>query len=153
MKKLISFCVILCTLFLMGCQHSTSEIIHISHELEQAIVKIGEQSWTVEMAKTNEERQQGLMFRESLEADKGMLFVFPNKALHAFWMKNTLIPLDVIWISEDLKVVDVQMLNPCKTEECPLFQPKEEARFVLEIPAGTFKGRVGDSLKIGSPAS
>ncbi len=143
---MISFCVILCTLFSMGCEHTTSEILHTSHELETATVQIGEQSWNVEIARTPEQRQQGLMLRESLEAGTGMLFKFEEEDFHAFWMKKTLIPLDVIWISADMKVIDVQTLTPCEVEECPSFQPAEKALYVLEVGAESFEGLVDDSV-------
>ena len=146
MGKLISFCVILCTLFSMGCEHTTSEILHKAHELDEMTVKIGEQSWSVEVAKTQEQRQQGLMLRESLSEGNGMLFIFEEIDFHSFWMKNTLIPLDVIWISENMKVVDIQTLTPCESEECPSFVPSVKASYVLEVSAGSFEGIVGDSV-------
>jgi uncharacterized membrane protein (UPF0127 family) len=144
--KRFNFLLLLAILPLMGCEHTTSEILHISHELGRSIVQIGEQSWNVEVAKTPEQRQQGLMLREKLEPSAGMLFVFEEEDFHAFWMKNTLIPLDVIWIGEDLKVVDVQTLTPCVAEECLNFRPSEKAKYVLEVAAGTFKGLVSDEL-------
>jgi uncharacterized membrane protein (UPF0127 family) len=75
-----------------------------------------------------------------------MFFIFDRADFHTFWMKNTFIPLDVIWISEDKKVVDTQTLTPCQNQKCPLFSPSHPARFVLEINAGEFKGSVGDSV-------
>ncbi len=133
---------------LMGCQHSTSEILHAPQVLEKMTVHIGEQSWTVDVAKTLKDRQQGLMLRESLEEGMGMLFIFEEEDFHAFWMKSTLIPLDVIWIGEDEKVVDVQTLQPCKTEECPNFRPAKKAKYVLEVNAGEFEGKVGEQIQI-----
>ena len=136
--------VIIAILPLMGCEHTTSEILHKAHELDEITVQIGEQLWNVEVAKTQEQRQQGLMLRESLEEGSGMLFLFEESGFHAFWMKNTLIPLDVIWISEDMKVVDVQTLQPCRVEECQSFVPSKKAKYVLEVRAETFNGGVGD---------
>jgi len=149
MGKLISFCVILCTLFSMGCEHTTSKIdTRAFMDLEKAVVEIGSQSWVVEVANTSEERQRGLMFRESIGENEGMLFIFPNEAFQGFWMKNTLIPLDVIWISGEGKVVDIQTLQPCDTEECSISQPIEKAQYVLEVGAESFEGGVGNSVKI-----
>ncbi len=130
----------------MGCEHTTSEILHKAHELDEMTVKIGEQSWSVEVAKTQEQRQQGLMLRESLSEGNGMLFIFEEIDFHSFWMKNTLIPLDVIWISENMKVVDIQTLTPCEAEECPSFVPSVKAKYVLEVNAGIFEGEIGDDL-------
>jgi len=131
----------------MGCEHTTSEILHKAHELDEITVQIGEQSWNVEVAKTQEQRQQGLMLRESLDERSGMFFVFEEADFHVFWMKNTLIPLDVIWISGDKKVIDVQTLQPCESEECPSFRPAEKAKYVLEVRVGEFEGNVGDIME------
>ena len=78
---------------------------------------------------------QGLMFRESLDEKAGMLFVFPNDTVHGFWMKNTLVPLDMIWIDKNLTIIDIQTAEPCKTETCPSYIPSGDARYVLEINA------------------
>jgi len=89
----------------------------------------------VELAISYEERSQGLMYREQL--DGGMLFVFPEEGVYSFWMKNTLIPLDMIWISEDLGVVDIyENALPCITEVCESYGPTTEALYVLEINSG-----------------
>ncbi len=130
----------------MGCQHTTSEITNVAHELEQETVKIGDQSWIVEIAKTPAQRHQGLMFREELEVGTGMLFVFEEEDFHSFWMKNTLIPLDIIWIGKDMNVIETHTLQPCSTEECPTTEPSQKAKYVLEINAGEFAGRRGETL-------
>ncbi|MBN2250622.1 MAG: DUF192 domain-containing protein [Candidatus Altiarchaeota archaeon] len=91
-----------------------------------------------EVVKTPAERSRGLMYRESLDPGKGMLFVFEQEGIHPFWMKNTLIPLDIIWISEDKKVVYVgRNAQPCQTDPCPNIVPEAEALYVLEVNAGT----------------
>lgn len=107
---------------------------------------VGEQSFEVELADTPEKRTQGLMFRDSLEKNKGMIFSFAEEGFHAIWMKNTLIPLDVIWISKDQRVVDMKTLSPCETEPCPSFRPRSPAKFILEINKGEFKGQIGNSF-------
>lgn len=131
----------------MGCEYPNPQTSQTpaSHEGGN-IVTIGDQSWEVEIANTPEARQMGLMGREKLEKGEGMLFVFDRENLHGFWMKNTLIPLDVIWISADKKVVDAQTLFPCKEEVCPGFLPKYPAQYVLEVNAGEFKRKVGDNV-------
>ncbi len=92
--------------------------------------------YEVELPKTNEEFMQGLMFREHLPQNEGMLFVFQEENKHSFWMKNTLIPLDMIWLNKDLEVVHIETAKPCKEEPCPTYTPKEKAQYVLEINAG-----------------
>ena len=75
------------------------------------------------------------MHRESLDEKSGMLFVFPEDGRYGFWMKNTLIPLDIIWIDNDQRVVDIQTAQPCTAEPCPSYTPSGDARYVLEINA------------------
>lgn len=90
----------------------------------------------VEVADNPIEQARGLMNRQSLGQDHGMLFVFDREEIHSFWMKNTLIPLDVIWIGKDKRVKAIQTLEPCQTEECPHANPGSPALYVLEINGG-----------------
>jgi len=92
----------------------------------------------VEVADDWPSRELWLMHRESLGENKWMLFVFPEPWIHAFWMKNTLIPLDMIWITEtdwEYRVVDIKTAQPCKSEPCEIYTPSGPALFVLEINA------------------
>lgn len=91
----------------------------------------------VEIASSQEELAKGLMFRESLNKNSGMLFVFPEEELHSFWMKNTLIPLDIIWINTDREIVFIKHNAPvCLEDPCESFTPNEKALYVLEINSG-----------------
>lgn len=90
----------------------------------------------VEIANSPEKREQGLMFQESLPKDAGMFFIFENSGYHSFWMKNTLIPLDIIFIDKHYTVVDILTAEPCTKEPCPVYTPKTTAQYVLEVPAG-----------------
>ena len=93
--------------------------------------------FTVELAKTTAEQEKGLMNRTELQKDKGMLFIFNNEGLYQFWMKNTLIPLDMIWMDGNNKIVFMaQNVQPCKTMICPNINPLVNAKYVLEINAG-----------------
>lgn len=91
-------------------------------------------SFDVEMAQTSEERAKGLMFRESMPENHGMLFVFEEDAPRSFWMKNTLIPLDMIFIDGNMTVVDVKNAVPCKEDPCSTYSA--HGTYVLEINAG-----------------
>lgn len=92
---------------------------------------------TVEVAADDSTRQQGLMFRDRLADDRGMIFIFPSIGEYAFWMKNTLIPLDMIWLDDQRKVVRVSHdVPPCKADPCPSYPPNVQARYVLELAAG-----------------
>ena len=88
----------------------------------------------VEVVDTPIQREKGLMNRESMDLDRGMFFVFEQERLYQFWMKNTLIPLDIIWISSNKEIVYIEHnAQPCKEEECPIISPLENAKYVLEI--------------------
>jgi hypothetical protein len=92
-----------------------------------------------EVADTDTQRLLGLMFRKNLHPRRGMLFVFDREEPHAFWMKNTLFPLDIIWISQDKIIVDIKTdARPCK-DACENFIPKQKAQYVLEVNAGFVK--------------
>jgi uncharacterized protein len=94
-------------------------------------------SVTAELARTDAERARGLMFRPKLLPDQGMLFVFEREEPHAFWMKNTLIPLDILWLDRDRRVVHVEKdVPPCKSDPCPSYGPARAALYVLELAAG-----------------
>lgn len=100
----------------------------------------------VEIADDNEEREKGLMFREKLNENEGMLFVFEDESYRAFWMKNTLIPLDMIFINGNFEIVDIKNANPCREGQCVLYKPSKPAKYVLEAGAG-FAGK--NSISIG----
>ncbi len=106
-------------------------------------LQIGNQSFFIEVATTPAERQQGLMNRESLPANQGMLFVFEDEAPRNFWMKNTLIPLDMIWINEAKTIVDIKAAEPCKIADCPTYLGAAPAKYVLELNQGVLRAQVG----------
>jgi uncharacterized membrane protein (UPF0127 family) len=91
----------------------------------------------LELATTPEEISTGLMFRPSLPENQGMLFLFDQPRLPSFWMKNTLIPLDLVFLDPTGAVVDViANVQPCAAEPCPNYPPSGPAQAVLEIGAG-----------------
>jgi len=98
--------------------------------------------YRIELARTPEEQQRGLMFRESLPERSGMLFLFEDDSPHRFWMKNTMIPLDMIWMDGDGRVLFVSANTPpCKADPCPNYGPDVPAASVLEIAGETTPGR------------
>jgi uncharacterized membrane protein (UPF0127 family) len=107
--------------------------------------------YRLELALTPEDQAQGLMFRENLPEKTGMLFVFPESAPHHFWMKNTMIPLDMIWMDDAGRVVFISANTPpCTADPCPTYGPNAPARRVLEIAGGAAAKegvRVGEVLK------
>jgi len=91
----------------------------------------------VEIADTPELRQRGLMFREHLAPGEGMVFVFESVGFYPFWMKNTLIPLDMVWVGPDKRIVSIaHSVPPCKADPCPSFSPTGDALYVVEVVGG-----------------
>ena len=94
----------------------------------------GERTFTIEIADEPTERANGLMFRKTMDDDRGMLFVFPQTQPVSFWMKNTPMPLDLVFIGQDGRVVDTLPGEPFS--EAPI-GPAVPVRFVLELKRGT----------------
>jgi uncharacterized membrane protein (UPF0127 family) len=91
----------------------------------------------IEIAADDPTREQGLMYRDRLAEDAGMLFFFGKTDEYPFWMKNTLIPLDIIWLDEQRKIVHIgRDIPPCRAEPCVSYAPGAKARYVLEVAAG-----------------
>jgi uncharacterized membrane protein (UPF0127 family) len=132
---------LLCVLMLMTCTACASG---------GPGVELGSKRFGVEIADTQEKQALGLMFRDSMPADEGMLFIFPNEALRSFWMKNTRIPLDIMYFDKDLRLVSISAdTPPCRVSRCPSYPSTGPAKYVLELNAGTASElgvTVGDRL-------
>lgn len=106
----------------------------------------------VELATDVASREHGLMGHAQLAPDHGMLFVFPDSQPRWSWMKDTLIPLDILYFDDHRKLVSMQLdVPPCKTEPCATYPSDAPARYVLELAAGEARhagARVGDVLAI-----
>jgi hypothetical protein len=93
-----------------------------------------------ELADTPQKRARGLTFQERLADDRGMLFVFEKAARWSFWMKDTKVPLDILWLGPDKRIVHIEEHIPgCTQDPCPQYTPDKEALYVLEVPAGSVK--------------
>lgn len=105
----------------------------------------------VEIAAEDELRAQGLMYRDHLGPADGMLFFFPEEGEYPFWMKNTRIPLDIIWIDANRRIAHVKHdVQPCRTVDCVSYPPNAIAKYVLELAGGVAKQhglKAGDSLR------
>lgn len=109
----------------------------------------GEKSFTIEVADEDHERAAGLMFRTEMPDDHGMLFEFQQTRPVAFWMKNTPMPLDLVFIGEDGKVIAVLPGEPFSTAS---ITPNAPTRFVLELKAGTAqKAGIVDGVRLRHP--
>lgn len=115
---------------------------------ELVTVRVGGHEILVEIADDAAERERGLMYRESLPEDQGMLFVYANAATRSFWMRNTLIQLDIAFIDPDGVIVDIQPMLQTQTDE--LTTSKFPAMYALEMTLGWFEANgveVGDRLE------
>lgn len=92
----------------------------------------------VEIADSDAERQLGLMNRESLAEDAGMLFAFDEDVDFGFWMKNTLIPLSIAFADAEGAIVRILDMEPCEADPCPVYDPDATYRTALEVNQGAF---------------
>lgn len=103
---------------------------------------------SIEIAQTNEQKQRGLCCRDNLPVNSGMLFIYETEGNYRFWMKDTRIPLDIIWFNSEKKIVHIEE-NVEPSSYPASFGSPEPAQFVLEVNAGyanAKKIRVGDSV-------
>lgn len=130
-KKKIVFSIALITIILI-----TVFLVLPSSVREKGTVCFRSDCINVEIAKAKDAQEKGLMNRTGLDENAGMLFVFDHAGLHPFWMKNTLIPLDIIWLDQNGKVVYIEMnAQPCETAPCKLYTPPIHASTILEVNA------------------
>ncbi|MGA9853100.1 MAG: DUF192 domain-containing protein [Gammaproteobacteria bacterium] len=108
--------------------------------------------YTVEIADTDASRERGLMFRTHMAADHGMLFVYSDAQPRYFWMKNTLIPLDILFFNAQRRLINVSAdTPPCKADPCSTYSSTASAKYVLELNAGVAEKmdiKSGDDLHI-----
>ena len=154
-KKLAFACLIVMAVgtgFYLVNNHNTNEAIKEKNIMEYLVSNtqglktenaeitktcLNGKCWNVEIADNNVEREIGLMNRGNLSEDAGMLFIFDTIGKHGFWMKNTLIALDIIWIDENGHIVFIKKdARPCLTERCESYYSDENARYVLEVNSG-----------------
>lgn len=150
----MAFSVILIVIFASGCisgdmagvSHGEREVCsngacfsqdEVSDGGELGEVCFNGTCFQAEIADEYEEMKKGLMNRESMDQGKGMLFIFEKEGVYPFWMKNTSIPLDIIWMDGDGQVVFISRdTQPCESDTCPDTNPGRKAKYVLEINAG-----------------
>ena len=96
-------------------------------------VLLNNQLYQLEIAKTHAQRRQGLMHRKFIARNAGMLFLYDRPGNYRIWMKNTLIPLTVIWLDDDAKIIGTRLLQPCKQIRCPVYGVERPSKFIIEL--------------------
>ena len=116
-------------------------------ELPTVTLHAGMHNIVAQVARTNDQRQTGLMFRKEMAGHEGMIFVFEEPATQCFWMRNTLIPLSAAFVADDGSIVNIEDMKPLSEASHCSTKP---VRFVLEMNQGWFAKR---GLKAGSKIS
>jgi uncharacterized membrane protein (UPF0127 family) len=116
--------------------------------LRNSEMSIGEAKFTLEVADTPRLRNKGLMYRDSMSKDHGMIFVFASEEKLSFWMKNTNIPLDILFLDSSGTIVSIHQMKPHDLRGTPSEKP---ALYAIELNEGTAKRvgvKIGDKLKL-----
>lgn len=133
----------------LGCeQPSATQEGPAPQSLPATRMTIGSKQYTLEIADEEEEQRIGLMHRDSMPADHGMIFVFPREEPRSFWMRNTRIPLDIIYLDRNGTVVSMHRMEPFDLRGTPSDRP---AKYAIELNAGEVAAngvRRGDVLNI-----
>jgi uncharacterized protein len=111
---------------------------------------------SLEVAADEASRERGLSKRTELPAGTGMVFLFPGDSQAAFWMKDTLVPLQIAFVSGDGRVVGLFEMPPCRADPCPTYAPTRPYRYAVELPSGAFTAagiREGDRVVPQDPAA
>ena len=119
----------------------------------EGTLQAGACTFLLEVADTGEEKARGLMNRPSLPPDRGMIFVYEAESVRGFWMRNTLIPLDILFIDGQATVVDIQTMTPepgVPVSELTIYQSAAPAQQALEVNAGAAE-RCG--IVVGTPVT
>lgn len=125
-----------------------SAVSSCSSPQQEVSLPLGKEVFRVELAVTPESRARGLMFRKTLPANRGMLFVFETDQKPSFWMKNTFVPLSIAFISKDGTIREIYDMTPGSLRP---IESTYEVRFALEVPVGAFKRAgvdVGDRIDL-----
>lgn len=113
-----------------------------------ALVLFGQDTIVAEVARTQQERSRGLMYREELADDAGMLFIFPDNSVRGFWMQNTYIPLDIAFLDPSFRIVDIQQMEPMTTDQ---HAGRAPFSYALEVNQGWFEAhgvQIGDVARV-----
>jgi hypothetical protein len=151
MQRLVSIALIVLTLATCA---DDAEPVH-GTATNPILVRIRTAGGTVELenldlARTPEAWARGLMGRSSLPEDGGMVFLFDAQTRAAFWMKDTLIPLSILFWQDDGRIIDILDMSPCRADPCPVYRASAPYVGAIEMSRGAFERlgvEVGDTLE------
>lgn len=124
-------------------QHMPSEVFPVQS------MELMDKMYQLEIADSVKRKKQGLMFRKNLSQNAGLLFIYSGPGNYRIWMKNTLIPLTVIWLDEQATIIDKKILQPCRSVNCPDYGVSTPSMFILELhPSEYSRFNIGDSLAV-----
>lgn len=150
---------LVCIVFSCKNEKNNARSIETTKPVKASVVKKKIQVDTafimVELADDEQKRQMGLMFRDSLEANSGMLFIFPEPKKQSFWMKNCRFPIDIAYIDASRKITDIVSMMPPESpfipdDSLPAYPSSVPVPYALEVPKGWFEARgirVGATVK------
>jgi len=152
-KRFRCGCLVLIFLSLAGCERPKEPLPQVRPTpIPKEAMKVGDRTIQVEIAKDKATRTRGLMFRDFLEKDAGMLFVFDEAAYHRFYMKNTHIPLSIAFVKEDGTIISIHDMEPF--DEKARHFPKRKALYALEMNQGWFEeAGIGPGDRVELPDS
>ena len=150
-RSILALC-LASTLALAGCSEPTparpgglpTGTLHL-------VAESGHAELRVEIAETDKARATGLMHRTHLDEDAGMVFLLPTPTDRGFWMKDTLIPLDIAFWDEGERIVAILEMEPCRSDPCPRYEPGVRYVGAVETNRGFFAGhgiQVGDGVAL-----
>ena len=146
MKQLFALVILTsASLLLSGCDDKVGPV---PGQIQTSLVQLGNMPFVLEIADSYASRERGLMFRKSMPADHGMLFVFDHPEVLGFWMKNTHIALDIIYLDADGRVLTIKQMKPLDEKSVSSERP---AKYAIEINAGmaqTAGVRQGDVIHL-----
>ena len=129
MKRIVLLFILFC-----GSLYSYSSFGTKTTEIKIIPLYIGPQKFLVEVADTDEKHMTGMMFREFIPDDFGMLFIHETEDYRSFWMKNCRLPLDIIFLDKNKQVINIHFnVPPCEREPCDTYESKRPAQYVLEL--------------------
>jgi uncharacterized membrane protein (UPF0127 family) len=145
------FFVVIFELLINTLDHNLPEKGSVSFD-ERARVCLKENCFNVDVARTPQQMRYGLMYRDHLDPDGGLLIYLGEERVYADWMKNCLIPLDIFWIDSDMRVVHISKNTPpCQKDPCPTYSAPEKVGYILELNGGMADSKgitEGDTLEI-----